>query len=137
MARYAKSRPAPPRKPVPADLRIRVTEIVTLQPSPDGSQFQLLVRDGSGGTIALDMPLATIKSALDRFSRQGEIALSATTDDTAGHLAFPPGGWSLSPRIDKGEPVLACRAPDGMGFDLGVRRDPVTAVPRVAIAVDL
>ena len=137
MPRYRKNRiiTRPNRKA--ADVRVTAREVVGFSPTSDGRGFEFLVRDPRGLTLALDVPIVVLQQALDHFANRGDIALSATTEHAMGRMALPAGGWRLMPAVTAGEPVLACRGPDGMGVQVGISHDPVTAVPRVKIAVDL
>jgi hypothetical protein len=137
MARYARNRivlPPPPPKP---EEWVQAEALEDVSLSRDGANLELSIRKADGKTVGVLLPLVVVEQAFDRLSAQSALAVRATTDETAAKVEYPVAGWAVTPQAERGAVSLTCRNTDGTGFALEMKRDPVTAVPRLELSVDV
>jgi len=116
---------------------IDAAELISLAFAPDGDALSLRFKNTRGGVTTLRMPTSALQRAFARLARDTHLTLEATTGSDVAKVEYPGGYWTVDPNGFPTEPTLTCRSSDGIGFDLRLCHDAVTAVRRVQLSLDL
>jgi hypothetical protein len=117
--------------------RIEVVEIVDVTFAEDCGHIDFAVRADNGSVFVLRTPRAVVAAAFAQLSQRAAMELEMSTDERAAKLSAPVGQWEVVQSVGGAIPTFECRIQDGRGVAVGLAYDPITAIPRLQVAVDL
>jgi hypothetical protein len=121
--------------PLP-DQSIEVAEIVNIAFAESGEHVDVSIREHSGKIFGLRIARATIAAALTCLSDKATFLLEMSTSDPVAKLNASIGEWEIAEDFRAATPTLECRSKDGRGVAVAFTYDPITAVPKLQVAVD-
>jgi hypothetical protein len=116
---------------------VEVVEIVDVAFAADCGYVELAVRADDGNTFLLPTPQTALAAAFGQLSRRAAMELEMSTDGHVAKLNAPVGEWEVVQSVGGAIPTFECRIADGRGVAVGLTYDPITAIPRLQVAIEL
>ncbi|MEM7748814.1 MAG: hypothetical protein AAF346_11215 [Pseudomonadota bacterium] len=112
--------------------QFEVQDVRNLAVSPDGSRFNIRVRDVDGEDTSIVFPSEALKSLLMSLFRVADTAFRRQLDDESARLAYPVYDFELQAAKEEERLILTLKTRDG--FDASFAVEPGMIVMMAAMA---